>query len=234
MPFLTSSFQQKPDFRKSRNILTRSGGILRGDFASCRYAKQIKWEAGIEEDAVTLMEFSSRILNVTSQPFKSVFTHDGKKTSRTPDFLIETETEQVLLECKPAAKLKDPEVRDHLNIAKHHFENLGYRYHIATDMDIRSGWALKNAKFLLQYRMRPIQSVAERTRLLNQLIVIRTLNNFNIASISNALGGSTDLYALIASGYLHFDFHSPICANTEVNFQHLTEKNDAASFLFGQ
>jgi hypothetical protein len=234
MPFLTSSFQQKSDFRKSRNILTRSGGIIRGDFASCRYAKQIKWEAGIEEDAVTLIEFSSRILNVTSQPFKSVFTHAGKKTSRTPDFLIETGSEQILLECKPAEKLEDPEVREHLNIAKHHFESLGYRYHIATDLDIRSGWALKNAKFLLQYRMRPLQGAAERTRLLNQLIVIRSLSNLNIENISNALGGSTDVYALMASGYLHFDFHSPICTNTEISFQQLKEKNDAASFLFVQ
>ncbi len=222
----------EPNFHKSRRIVTRSGEILRGKFGSCRYEKQINWEAGTEQDTVTLMEFSSVILNVTSQPFKSVFELDGEKTSRTPDFLVETELEQILVECKPAEALKDPSVRLHLDQAKIHFENLGYRYYIATDLEIRSGSALKNANFLLPYRMRPMQSERERSRLLNQLIALRTVENLTIGSATAIIGDATDVRALMASGYLHFNFHLPICSQTILTFHPLSEKYDAASFLF--
>lgn len=220
-------------FKKSRNIVTRSGGILRGEFASCRYAKQIKWEECIEKDAVALLEFSSHVVNVVSQPFRSCFTIAGKTTSRTPDFLIVTKFEKIILECKSKEMLNTPLVAEHLRVAKEHFESIGFRYHIATDESIRSGNALTNARRLLRYRMRPLQPIRESKRIFGCLdIVKQELPTPTFSQAAEILNSETDVYVLIASGVLHIDFRFLIANDSNLFFNPLKENQDASSFLF--
>lgn len=221
------------NYSKPRRIVTRSGGILRGIFPSTKYKTQIKWEGGIEKDAVAIFEFSHRILNVTSQPFRSTFTHEGKQTSRTPDFLLRTNDEKIIVECKPRARLDDPKVRNHMEIGRQHFESEGYRYFIATDVLLRRGHALVNARFLLPYRIRPLQRREETTRILKQLEALK--NRFTETNFLNAisyLNSEVDVLVMMASGLLYFDFQNEIQEKTELFYAPTMENHDAASFLF--
>ncbi len=220
-------------FQKPRNIVTRSGGILRGEFSSCRYKKQIKWEECIEKDAVALLEFSSHVRDVVSQPFRANFVDDGKSTSRTPDFLVTTFSEKIILECKPKSTLLDPLMKEHLAVAKKHFESFGYRYHIVTDESIRTGHALRNARRLLRYRVRPLQPKHETRRI--HLCLDRLQSKFSSLTLSqaaNILESEVDAWVLIASGAVHVDFRFPINADTRLFFEPLEENQDASSFLF--
>lgn len=222
-----------PDFIKPRNIVTRSGGILRGMFSSIKYNKGIKWEGPIEKDIVPIFEFSHLILDAISQPFRSNFVIDGVKTSRTPDFLVFTSEEEILIECKAWRQLQDPTVVNHLKIAREHFESLGYRYFIASDQLIRKGHALNNARELLSYRMRTIQSNEETNRIFRQFNFIK--ERFAAPTFLEAVQCSkskTDVFVMMASGLIYFNFQDPIQDNTQLSFSQLPETHDAASFLF--
>ncbi|MCH8618151.1 TnsA endonuclease N-terminal domain-containing protein [Undibacterium sp. TS12] len=221
------------NYSKPRRIVTRSGGILRGIFASTKYCKQIAWEGNIEKDAVVLFEFSHHILDVSSQPFKSTFVHGGKKTSRTPDFLVTTNNEKIIVECKPKDRLDDPKVQAHMEIGKQHFESDGYRYFIATNDLLRHGYALVNARHLLPYRIRPLQRKEEVARILHQLDSLK--NKFSEPSFSSAinfLNSGTDVLVMMASGLLFFDFQTEIQEETQLFYKPTLENHDAASFLF--
>lgn len=221
------------NFSKPRNIVTRSGGLLRGVFSSTKYEKQIKWECDIERDIIPIFEFSWRIIDVTSQPFRSSFLSDGDKTSRTPDFLLTTKDEEIIVECKSAKNLARPEIAEHLRLAKVHFEELGYRYFVATDQTIRSGHPLDNARKLLRYRMRQIQNKNETNRIYQQLDAIRM--RFTTPNFSQAMECTksyTDLLVLMASGLIFFDFHTPIQDTTQLSFFPILEVHDAAKFIF--
>ncbi len=221
------------NYSKPRRIVTRSGGILRGIFASTKYNKQIPWEGCIEKDAVPLFEFSYRILDVTSQPFKSTFMHEGKETSRTPDFLALTCDEKIIVECKPKDRLEDPKVLSHMEIGRQHFESDGYRYVIATNDMLRRGYALVNARHLLPYRIRPLQRKEEIARLLHQLDSLK--NKFPQPTFSHAINflkSEIDVLVMMASGLLFFDFQSEIQEETQLFYTPTQESHDAASFLF--
>ncbi|MBC3932612.1 TnsA endonuclease N-terminal domain-containing protein [Undibacterium curvum] len=221
------------EFHKPRNIVTRSGGILRGFFSSQKYNKQIKWEGSIEKDAVALFEFSAGINDVVSQPFRYSFVVNGKKTSRTADFLITTSSENILVECKPKAMLLREEVKLHLKIAKEHFEKLGYRYLIVTDQMLRSGTALANAKKLLPFRIRNIQSHLETHRIHQQLELLKSSFPFtNLREASDHLRSETDVLVMLASGLAFFDFHQAISDSTQISFSQLEKTHDAARFIF--
>ncbi|MFZ6654740.1 TnsA endonuclease N-terminal domain-containing protein [Undibacterium sp. TJN19] len=222
------------NYSKPRRIVTRSGGILRGIFASTKYKTQIKWEGGIEKDAVAIFEFSHRISNVTSQPFKSTFMHVGKQTSRTPDFLIETDSEKIIVECKPIDWLDDPQMQNHMEIGEQHFESDGYRYFIVTDEMLRRGHALTNARLLLPYRMRHLQRRDETARIHYQLEELK--KKFPEPNFSNSvsyLNSEVDVLVMMASGLLYFNFQVEIQDQTELFYAPTLENHDAASFLFG-
>ena len=227
---------EKPDqnrFEKSRRIVTRSGGILRGEFASCRFQSQIKWEEGIEKDFLALIEFSARVKNVISQPFKAIFVADGNRTSRTPDFLVDMDHERIIVECKPEERLKDPRVIEHLRAAENQFVNHGYRYEVVTDKTIRCGNALRNAKRLLRYRLRPLQQRHEIERIHQCKELLREKHtSLTFSDAVSLLGSETDVFVLIASGLVHIDFQLPITSETIISFDLIKESPDAASFLF--
>lgn len=218
---------------RPRRIVTRSGGILRGVFASTKYYKSINWEGDIEKDVVILFEFSHRIVDVVSQPFKVTFMNEDKQTSRTPDFLVQTIEEKIIVECKSKRSLEDPKVAAHMEIGRKYFEKEGYRYFIATNELLRSGYALANGRFLLPYRIRPMQHQDETARILDQLKSLKNkLSEPNFSSASSYFNSEIDVLVMMASGFLFFNYQVEIQDQTELFFSQQMEDHDAASFLF--
>lgn len=231
-PSLRPPLGQTRRLPTTRNIVTRSGGGLRGFFSSSRFPALIPFEGATEKETLILLDFSCRVLNVTAQPFRDQFQHESKRTHRTPDFLVETTNGLVILECKTARQLEREETRAYLQVAAQHFKQLGEKYLVITDQTLRQGAALRNALWLEPFRPKGLMTpVVERALSHAKDVLIPELPCPVVQAYAR-LENQVLVKALIASRAVHIDFSKPIDDATILHPTILEEPQDASFFLF--
>ncbi|MBM5573005.1 MULTISPECIES: TnsA endonuclease N-terminal domain-containing protein [Deefgea] len=163
MPSITPKFG-KPDGSAplviasvKKRIIGMRYAFTSGLSASSKSAGSQKFESGLEQDFLTLLEFDADVLSYESQPVTLRWSADGKKFSRyTPDVLVHyqpsTKRPSTLFEVKPQKILcRDWQLfRPRFKAAVHWCRSHGYSFHIIRDIDIQTPY-LTNAQFLLTF-----------------------------------------------------------------------------------
>ena len=124
--------------RRSREVISPSGGIMRCKFPSRKNARLVHCEGMLELDAAYLFEASPQITCYREQPAKVPFP-DGDRVRRyTPDFeLTLTTGEIVWVEVKPALSLADEDVQHRLQMVREHMGRSERPFTILSDEVLR-------------------------------------------------------------------------------------------------
>lgn len=132
------------------------------------------YESTLERDFLTLLEFSPNVSAFDVQPVTVTWRQNGKERRYTPDVLVHYEagSKPELYEVKYRQDLWKnwKSLRPKLRAGVHFAKEQGWRFRLATEVEIRTPY-LENAKFLLTFvrRKAPPESCAQLLARLREL-----------------------------------------------------------------
>lgn len=194
----------------ARQVVTHTGGIVRGKFPSVKAGRMVAFESLLERDALYLCDFSKSITDIREQPFTLTFTDGARVRRYTPDFALTLEDGSTLvLEVKPASKLAQPELARSFKLIHSEMWAASHRFRILTDDVIRHEPRLGNLKMLHRYLVPPLPEPI--LHLLHRSCPNKTLKEWgqHLGSLSYAL-------TAIAHSLLTFDWGQELCLRTPV------------------
>ncbi|WP_230411311.1 TnsA endonuclease N-terminal domain-containing protein [Collimonas humicola] len=215
---------------RAREVISPSGGIVRGKFPSRKNGRMVHHEGMLELDAIYLFETSPRIAAYREQP-TTIQYPDGDRLRRyTPDFELTLATgEFALVEVKHTRNLADGEVRHKLDCIAAHLQRSARSFVILTDVCLRLEPRQTNLR-ALYHRAPRVQPTLHACR----IALDRHGNEFpmTIEYATTLLAPrAIDPYSLLLAGLLYCDLDTPICGETEL---HLAEGSDDAWFHIAQ
>ncbi|MDT4289526.1 TnsA endonuclease N-terminal domain-containing protein [Methylomonas sp. MO1] len=135
--------------KRARNVITPSGGIVRGKFPSRKNGRMVHHEGLLELEAIYLFEASANIVRYREQPLTLHYPDGAKLRRYTPDFeLVLTTGEIVLIEVKPVSSLGHDDVQHKLNCVAEHMRRSKMPFVILTDEVIRQEPRLSNLRWV--------------------------------------------------------------------------------------
>ncbi len=194
---------------RAREPITRSRGIVRGQFPSFKMNRMVAWESQLERRACYLFEFSRGIKSFREQPitFKVPFSDRVKRY--TPDFeLILGTGDIVYVEIKPENKLKDLDV-------------LSFYNNISIQL-IRE----RNLMILRGYQQQLLSNY-EVEQTINWLK--QRENPIYLKELMTFLGSIHKAYIFIAQGMISTDLDKPFSEDTIIDY---LKEDDHESYLF--
>lgn len=208
---------QTPFHIPARQVITRSGSIVRCRFPSCKAGRMIACEQLLERDALYLFEFSPQVLAIREQPFK-FFYADGTRTRRyTPDFALTlSDHSELVVEVKPKKSLANPEIQAKLAAISDAMVRQGHRFLVLPGDVIRAEPRLSNLKLLFPHLRHPV-SDATRWRLRALAEASSPGAILLVKELAEHFGGMPAALHLLAHGLIGSDSSQPIDQNTPVS-----------------
>lgn len=209
--------------RRAREVISPSGGIVRGKFPSRKNGRMVHHEGLLELGAIYLFETSPRIVRYREQPSTISYPDDAKLRRYTPDFeLVLTTGEIVLIEVKPLRSLEDDEVRHKYDCVVAHLRRSAKPFVILTDDIIRREPHLSNLRWVYHKaaRVPPSREAAK-------IAVQRYRHHFplSIGTAATLLSEcGVDPYSLLLAGQLRCSVGEPISPDTQITLA--TEADD--------
>jgi len=201
---------------KSRKI-TNTGTLKNiGKFPSLKNGKTVWFESHLERDFIFLTEFDREVIKYREQPFQVQYLMDGKKYRYFPDFLIERENKNQVIEIKPQSKVEKEEFIYFSKVMTDHLAKEGYEYLVITDSTIRLQPRLSNIKLFWRYSKMSITT--KQQVLINDLFeTASSISFFEVCSfLCQAKEQKELIYALFFHGYLTLDINQPITAESVI------------------
>lgn len=124
-----------------------------GYFPSLKLGRMVAFESTLERDYLYLLDFGAAVTSFEEQPLTLTYEHSGKTRRYTPDFLVREADREVLVECKPEAKLEWNDNPLKFAAARSFCAVKGWSFRVVTDTELRQGYRLENVK-CLTYRAR--------------------------------------------------------------------------------
>jgi hypothetical protein len=204
--------------RRARNVISPSGGIVRGKFPSRKNGRMVHHEGMLELDAIYLFESSPRIVRYREQPITIRYPDEAKLRRYTPDFeLVLTTGEQIYVEVKPTASLQHQKVRHKLSCIAEHMRRSDKVFVILTDDAIRQEPRLSNLCWLW-HRAPRIPPTPDAIR-----VAINTYRNcfpLSIAAASTVLKtNGLGPYSLLLAGQVRCSLEQPISDDTLIELE---------------
>lgn len=195
-----------------RKVVTRSGRRVRGYFPSRKMGRMVAWESQLERDALYLFEFSTGVLTYREQPERVHFPMGEEVRLYIPDFELVLEPDELChVEVKPASKLVKPDVAQRFQAIVQHYDRIGRRFQILTEINIRHDRLLSNLK-LLAYHSGRLDAAALQGFVDN--LLIKPARTFK--DVAAALGCDANAYRLLASGKYCCDLSRAIGPDTVI------------------
>ncbi|KYC34797.1 hypothetical protein WA1_49625 [Scytonema hofmannii PCC 7110] len=116
----------------------------------------IWYESLNERDYMYLLEIDPDVLSYSTQPFKISYILDDKVRRYTPDFLVQRNSKQQIVEIKPACFADDEKNVRRFPVIASTLKSLGWEFIIITDEMMSRGSLLNNVKLLYRYAKIPI------------------------------------------------------------------------------
>lgn len=123
-------------------------GSFTGKFPSLKMKRIIQFESGVEKDFIYLLEYDERITSFEEQPLRIEYKIEEKEHTYTPDFQAVVDGENWLYECKPEKFVRKGDNPLKFAVAEKWCESQGWGFQVITAELIRSGYRLKNVKYL--------------------------------------------------------------------------------------
>lgn len=204
--------------RRARNVISPSGGIVRGKFPSRKNGRMVHHEGLLELEAIYLFETSPRIVRYREQPITINYPDGAKLRRYTPDFELELNTgEIVLIEVKPTRSLQNEEVRHKLDRVAEHMRRSEITFVILTDNTIRQEPRLSNLRWIYHRAARVPPSPDAIIVAVNKYRSCFPLSITAASTLFNV--GGIDPYSLLLAGHLRCSLEQPISQETLINIE---------------
>ncbi len=194
--------------------------------ASRKAVAPADYESTLERDFLTLLEFSPDVSAFDVQPVTVTWRHNGKDRRYTPDVLVHYEagSKPELYEVKYRQDLwKDwKALRPKLRAGVHFAKEQGWRFRLATEVEIRTPY-LDNAKFLLTFARRKA-SLESCTQLLAGLRELRETSPAGLLLAicqdeTNRALMTPVLWHLLGTFRIGADLHRPLNMDSRIRSQ---------------
>ena len=139
-----------------REIANTGSRKVIGKFPSLKMKTSIWWESQIERDYIYLLEIDPNVLAYQGQPFHLNYTAQGKQHRYTPDFWVQRQNRNQVVEVKPASKVNLPKNIDLFRQINGVCLSEGMEFLVVTDTSIRRQPQLNNIKLLYKYARTPL------------------------------------------------------------------------------
>ena len=173
-------------------------------------------ESRLEKEYVELMQFDRSIQSLKSQAHKLVYYDEGKKSSYTPDFIIERKDGKEIIEVKHSKSL--PKHKQKLLDVEIAYSLLGLRFLVLTEEFIRKQPRLANAQLILRYSWEKVSRKSFKA-------LVDHFKDFGTDTIGSVLEKLSpkgvlmgELYKLIFHGIIMLDFDKQIDEDSEISF----------------
>lgn len=220
----------QPAVTRAREPVTRSRGLVRGQFPSTKMKRMIAWESQLEQKACYHFEFSSRVISYREQP-ETLCLPDGERMYRyTPDFeLVLPDGEIVFVEIKPLSKLFSKSIYERLQLASSFLKEKGYQFIVITDEELNHPVRNRNFSILRSYL-----NVHLPDRLIQEATSWLLSEPYpTVEKLSRFVGLQSISFALIARQHIGFDFHQALNNDSEIrSIQNKQYKNETCQFAY--
>lgn len=201
-----------------RKITNKGSKKVIGKFASSKLNTTIWWESQIERDYIYLLEIDPEVSFYQEQPFHITYRFEGQDHSYTPDFYVERNHRQHVIEVKPEQDVyKEP--NEHLfRIIRTICAQQNHEFVVVTETMIRAQPRLNNIKLLHKYSRVPLQPqhISSCQEFFGYHSEARLGEIYQF--LASRKVAKQVLYALIYHGLLKIDFFQPINAHSSVSF----------------
>jgi len=204
--------------KRARNVITPSGGIVRGKFPSRKNGRMVHHEGMLELEAIYLFETSPRIVRYREQPV-TINYPDGDRLRRyTPDFeLVLITGEIILIEVKPISSLQHDEVRHKLDCVAEYMRRSETAFVVLTDQVIRQEPRLSNLRWIYHRSSRVPPTSEAITVAINKYRSCFPLSIAVASTLINVAG--VDPYSLLLAGHLRCSLEQPISLETLIDIE---------------
>jgi hypothetical protein len=216
--------------RRSREVISPSGGIMRSKFPSRKNGRLVHCEGMLELDAAHLFELHPRIAGYREQPAAFMYP-DGPRLRRyTPDFEVQLVSgKNIKVEIKPKASMLDPEVRHKLAMVDAHMRRLGEAFLVLTDGELRQEPRQANVRSICRRASRVPPTRVAAVLAVARAAVMLPAPLSEATSLFAADGGG--VFSLLQLGLLRCDLNAPLGSSTQI---HLTQEDDDGWFRLSQ
>lgn len=133
-----------------RQVSNRGGNII-GKFPSLKMGRMVAYESLIELDYLYCLDYEPAVEWFQEQPLTIEYLCGGQPRRYTPDFSVLWAGRQLLVECKPEARLETEDNQRKFAVARQWCAERGWEFCVMTDRALRAGYRLQNVKLLTQY-----------------------------------------------------------------------------------
>lgn len=199
--------------RRARQVISPSGGIMRGKFPSRKNGRLVHHEGMLELDAIYLLEASPQVIGYREQPITVTYPDGGRVRKYTPDLEVTLQSgARIWVEVKPAVFLVREEIQHKLQCVAAHLKRSGQAFVILTDEVLRQEPRQTNIRKIFHRAMRIRPSAASA-----QLVLSRSTEEFpaSLARATQLLSEQgTEPYSLLMAGLLRCCLDAPISPET--------------------
>lgn len=133
-----------------RKVSNRGGNTI-GRFPSLKVDQMVSFESLLERDFIYWLEFDPTVSWFSEQPLTIAYQHSQRTLRYTPDFHVIKQTQNFLVECKPAEFVTRLENQRKFEAAQSWCAQHNWRFQVVTDVDLNQGYRLHNIKRLCQF-----------------------------------------------------------------------------------
>jgi TnsA endonuclease N terminal len=219
----------QPKAERAREPVTRSRGLVRGQFPSTKMKRMIAWESQLEQKACYHFEYSPAVVVFREQPETLCFPYQKGMCEYTPDFQLTLfDSEIWYVEVKPLSKLFKPDILERLQLAHQFLADKGYNFIVITDEELNYPTRIRNFSILRPYLRFEIPHY-----ILQQAIVwLARSSDPTLEALSQLLDSKSTAFALLAQLYIRFDLEKPLDNSTLLFLETTGDKHETCLFAF--
>lgn len=205
---ITLVFPAKGELR-ARRVISRSALRPTTKVPSLRLGRSVHCESVLEAETAELLDACSAVKTFGEQPVTIHYQLAAQRHTHIPDFLVRTDDGAAFVEVKFVIDI-DEDVYTRTWVLKKALLELGYRYYLVTENELRRGPYLTNARYLLR-RGRAVVPDAVKFHLISRL---RSGERLTWSDLTP----SEQFHAarLILEGVLWVPMHLPILPSTSL------------------
>jgi hypothetical protein len=197
----------QPKAERAREPVTRSRGLVRGQFPSTKMKRMIAWESQLEQKACYHFEFSPAVIAFREQPETLYFPYQERMCRYTPDFELTLYNGEIIyVEIKPLSKLRSPEILERLQLADQFLAEKGYNFIVITDEELNFPNRIRNFSILRPYlRFEIAFHISQQAK-----AWLANANDPTFGELSQFFGLQSIAFALLAQLHIRIDLDQPL------------------------
>lgn len=204
------------DVERARRVISRSNCRPTGKYPGLKSRRMHYWESLIERDGFHLLDMDRSVVEFHEQPALIHYELNGESLRHYPDILVNYAGWSEFVEVKSDDDADSEEVQQRTEAIRPQLQQRGYGYRVWRASEIRSGYRLRNAIYLLRYGRAPIPLV-RREAIRQRLIEEGQMTWGHLTGPAFGTNALQDACALVLEGWLRLDQDSELTHETLVS-----------------